>query len=73
MERADFNNFGAKFLGEYFYYITNYGLCKFSGTLLRLSFSFSNGATAASGPGPHYQGSTITRRYTTLGRTPLDE
>jgi hypothetical protein len=33
-----------------------------------------SGATAPSGPGsPHYQGFTITRRYTTLGRTTLDE
>jgi hypothetical protein len=34
----------------------------------------SNGPTAHSSPGPpHYGGFTITLRYTTLGRTPLDE
>jgi len=32
-----------------------------------------HGATAPSGPGPHYQGFAITLRQTTLGRTPLDE
>jgi hypothetical protein len=37
-------------------------------------YFFSTGATAPSGPGhPHYRGFTITLRYTTLGRTPLDE
>ena len=36
------------------------------------TFSF-RGATAPSGPGPHYRGFTITLRHTSLGRTPLDE
>jgi hypothetical protein len=35
---------------------------------------FPHDATAPSGPGPpHYRGFTITRRHTTLGRTPLEE
>jgi len=35
---------------------------------------FPHGATVPSGPGPpHYRDFTITRRHTTLGRTPLDE
>ena len=39
-----------------------------------LNASSSHVATAPSGPGPpHYRGFTITLRYTTLGRTPLDD
>ena len=35
---------------------------------------FCHGSTAPSGQGqPHYRGFTITHRYTTLTRTPLDE
>jgi len=38
------------------------------------TFSFFDGTTAPSGPGPpHYWGFTVTLRRTTLGRTPLDE
>jgi len=37
-------------------------------------YIFSHGAIATSGPGPpHHWGSTITLRYTTFSRTPLDE
>jgi len=41
---------------------------------LRMILFFYHGATAPSGPrSPHYGRFMITLRYTTLGRTPLDE
>jgi len=40
----------------------------------RPGVNFSQGAETPSEPGPpQYQGSTITLRHTTLGRTPVDE
>jgi len=41
--------------------------------MLTVNTDFECDATAPSGPGPHYRGFTITLRYCTLGRTPLDE
>ena len=39
-----------------------------------LHYFFSHGATAPSGSRPpHYRGSTITLRHTTLGKTPPDQ
>jgi hypothetical protein len=41
----------------------------FSSLSFILYHFFSNGATSASGPGPHYRSFTITLRRTTLGRS----
>ena len=49
-------------------------LSSFCSYLFKRYCILPHGATAPSGPGPpHYQGTTITLRHTTLGRSPLDE
>jgi hypothetical protein len=50
---------------------TSDGPCMWISTLY--NSPTSHDATAASGPGLHFQGFTITLRPTTLGRTPLDK
>jgi hypothetical protein len=58
-------------------YVTHEDQNKTQVLLIRFAFKFTNffrALTTPSGPGlPHYLDFTITLRYTTLGRIPLDE